>query len=128
MIKNLVTVSLIVFLLVSVGILGASIFVKQDDAENNKLPVATLPQSSIATITINQVAQHNSRNDCWMIISGKVYSLANYMTAHPGGASTIIPLCGKDGTSAFATQGGQGSHSQTARNLLVKYYVGDLAK
>ena len=63
-----------------------------------------------------------------MVINNKIYNLTSYISAHPGGTGTIIPLCGKDGTTAFDTKGGQGSHSQNANNLLINYYVGNLIK
>ena len=140
MTKNLVTISLMIFIIVVVGILGIAVLTKQnntiaplDNIQNNTPSVVSpapnnTSSPTINTITGSQVAQHNTRNNCWMIINNKVYNFTNYMNAHPGGASTIIPLCGKDGTTAFDTKGGQGSHSRTANNLLSNYYVGDLSK
>lgn len=161
MIKNIVTISLIIFIIAVISILGAGVFIKQnktdpiiqnsqtvspitevnDDLNNddddgdrlvNNTPVVNTPVNNIPSpatgLTTIQVTQHNKSNDCWMIVNNKVYNLTSYMSAHPGGAQTIIPFCGKDGTTAFATKGGQGSHSQEANNLLINYYVGNLIK
>ncbi|NTU98521.1 hypothetical protein HGA64_00730 [Candidatus Falkowbacteria bacterium] len=78
-------------------------------------------------LSASLVAKHNTQKDCWMIVSGKIYDVSSYMNQHPAGAEVIVPSCGKDGTDAFSTKGGQGSnHSSFAWKLLGNYYVGDL--
>ncbi|MFA6042181.1 MAG: cytochrome b5-like heme/steroid binding domain-containing protein [Patescibacteria group bacterium] len=86
---------------------------------------ASVPQPS-STVVLNTatVAKHNTATDCWLIISGKVYAVSGYLSAHPGGRSTIIPYCGRDATQAFATQGGQGSHSNFASQQLSGLVIG----
>ena len=39
--------------------------------------------------TEDQVAEHWSEDDCWVIIDDKVYDLTSFIQEHPGG-STII--------------------------------------
>ena len=80
------------------------------------------------TITATQVATHNNASDCWLIISGSVYDVTNFLAMHSGGPGQIIPYCGQDATVAFDTKGGRGSHSQNAVNILSQYYVGTLAR
>ena len=53
-----------------------------------------------------EVAKHNTRSDCWSIVKGKVYNLTSYVQSHPGGASVIANICGKDGSGAFSNQHG----------------------
>lgn len=152
MIKNLVTISLIVFIVIVVGILGTGLFSNQNkpnqqtnstitgttnDEDNNpndevgeggvinNNPVNTVTGTNI---TMDQVAQHNNSNDCWVIISNKVYNVTSYINIHPAGPEKIIPYCGKNATTAFDTKGGKGSHSQEAQNLLNTYYVGNLSR
>jgi cytochrome b involved in lipid metabolism len=60
-----------------------------------------------------------------MIIGGKVYDLTSFIGIHPGGQGQIIPYCGRDGTTAFATQNRGSSHSSYANSLLNAYYIGD---
>lgn len=79
-----------------------------------------------ATLSTSVIAQHNVENDCWLLIEGKVYDVSTYMIAHPGGKAIIIPYCGKDATTAFATKDGQGSHSSFAQTELQSLYVGTL--
>jgi len=89
-------------------------------------PMGKNTETPTLSLTLSEVSKHNTVSDCWMIVSGKVYSVASYATAHPGGARAITSFCGKDGTVAFDTKGGNGSHSQNAVNILSNYYVGDL--
>lgn len=62
-------------------------------------PVVTLP-----TFTMAQVATHSTQNDCHSVVSGSVYNLTAWIAQHPGGASAIIGMCGKDGTASFMSQ------------------------
>ena len=96
------------------------------------VPTPTLAVPSVSpqvqTLTSAGVAIHNNPSDCWIIISGKVYNVTNYLVSHPGGVGAISLYCGKEATTAFQTKGGKGSHSQTANNLLANYLVGSVGQ
>ncbi len=80
-----------------------------------------------STYTIGEIAKHNIKADCWILISGKVYDVTAFFGYHPAGDLTLLPNCGKDATDAFQTQGGQETdHRPTTYSLLEKYYIGDL--
>lgn len=92
-------------------------------------PAPTIPQQTNTvpgntSLTTAVVASHNSASDCWLIISGSVYSVSQYIPFHPGGTQQIINYCGKEATQAFNSRGSTGSHSSTARNLLANYKIG----
>ncbi|GMM38033.1 hypothetical protein DASC09_053580 [Saccharomycopsis crataegensis] len=53
------------------------------------------------TISIEQVSQHNSKTDCWIIFHSKVYDITNFVSKHPGGAKILMKLAGKDGSAQF---------------------------
>jgi cytochrome b involved in lipid metabolism len=74
------------------------------------------------TLTASEVSLHSSEASCWMIVRGKVYDVTAYIPMHPGGRQRILNYCGKDGGAAFDAAG----HSSFARNLLEKYYIGDV--
>lgn len=78
------------------------------------------------SLSIQDVATHNSTSDCWIIINNKVYNVTNYLRLHPGGSNRIIPYCGQDATQAFLTKGGEGSHSSLAYADLAQLYIGDV--
>jgi cytochrome b involved in lipid metabolism len=76
-----------------------------------------------ATFTATEVAKHTSATDCWSVINGQVYDLTSYVNGHPGGASLIKAICGKDGTSSFAGQHGSASKPN---NVLAAFLLGPL--
>jgi len=95
------------------------------DTNQPSLPV-TPPKTTI-TLNATEVAKHNTRGNCWMIINNKVYDLSDYV-GHPGG-NTYIPYCGKEATVGYNTEGGKGSsHSSYADLLLSNYLVGALGQ
>ncbi|KAM0791473.1 hypothetical protein ACM66B_005926 [Microbotryomycetes sp. NB124-2] len=49
----------------------------------------------------DQVAQHNSKDDLWMIINGKVYDLTSFAPNHPGGIKVLLKYAGKDATEEY---------------------------
>lgn len=82
--------------------------------------------TSPVSLSAEEVAKHNSAPDCWMIVDKKVYAISSYLNQHPGGRDVIIPFCGRDGTAAFLTKGGRGSHSSFASQLLSSFLLGAL--
>ncbi|MGB4325337.1 MAG: cytochrome b5-like heme/steroid binding domain-containing protein [Candidatus Nanopelagicales bacterium] len=56
------------------------------------------------TITIKKVKKNATAVSCWSVVNGKVYNLTGWINKHPGGASRIIAMCGKDATRAFTQQ------------------------
>ncbi len=76
-------------------------------------------------VTLDQLVQHGTPQDCWVVYKGKVYDLTSWLPVHPGGSSTIAPSCGNTGfESAFERRHGT---SQVARFMRVATYEGDLA-
>lgn len=134
--KNTVTITLAIFWIFMLLILvtgGISYF---SSSTNSNIPKDSLSSSTpLATsqkgvsgvlLTPNVIAKHKGINDCWLIISGKVYDVTSFLDAHPGGIAIILPYCGKEATQAFDTRGGTGQHSQRADQMLKDYYLGDL--
>merc|ERR1740139_555237 len=50
---------------------------------------------------MEEVAKHNSKEDCWVVLYGKAYDLTKFGRAHPGGAALIYDNGGKDATAIF---------------------------
>ncbi|XP_058223324.1 cytochrome b5-like [Rhododendron vialii] len=69
-----------------------------------------------------EVAKHNHKGDCWLIISGKVYDVTSFLDDHPGGDEVLITATGKDATDDFEDVG----HSDSAREMMSKYLVGEV--
>uniref|UniRef100_A0A2P2JTH5 Uncharacterized protein MANES_18G044000 n=1 Tax=Rhizophora mucronata TaxID=61149 RepID=A0A2P2JTH5_RHIMU len=70
--------------------------------------------------TLSQVGQHKSKEDCWLVIDGKVLNVSKFLEEHPGGDEVLIQSAGKDATKEFKDVG----HSKAAQDLIRKYQVG----
>jgi len=66
-------------------------------------PKVSNPAGTI-TLSNSEIKTHNLRSDCWSIVNANVYNLTSYVKNHPGGASVIANICGKDGSKAFVNQ------------------------
>ncbi|KAK4260984.1 hypothetical protein QN277_004040 [Acacia crassicarpa] len=72
--------------------------------------------------TMQEASQHNTKNDCWVVIDGKVYDVSLYLDDHPGGDEVVLVATGKDATDEFEDAG----HSKDARELMEKFCIGEL--
>ncbi|KAM7484445.1 hypothetical protein LguiA_000454 [Lonicera macranthoides] len=72
--------------------------------------------------TMNEASLHNSKDDCWVVIDGKVYDVSSYLDEHPGGDDVILAATGKDATDEFEDAG----HSKSARELMESFFIGEL--
>jgi len=70
-------------------------------------------------ISMEEVAQHTSVGDCWMVLKGKVYDVSNWRE-HPGG-NVIFSNAGGDMTDVFAA-----FHPGTAYSLLSHFLIGEI--
>ena len=86
-------------------------------------PDASGTGSTSSAMTMSDVAQKNTVDNCWVVVSGIIYDLTGYANSHPGGAVNIANLCGTDATNAFNNQhGGQAKPN----NVLAGFEVGAL--
>ncbi|KAF9012548.1 FMN-dependent dehydrogenase-domain-containing protein [Cyathus striatus] len=53
------------------------------------------------TISGKEVAKHNSRDSCWIIVHGNVYDVTEFLDDHPGGSKIILKYAGKDATQEY---------------------------
>lgn len=135
-IKTLTTITLFIFWAVVVAILVAGLVFYQNknlsqnnlNTTNNQLAGNAQTTGTVSQITLNlaEVAKHNLASNCWTVVYNKVYNLTSFLNSHSGGANSILPYCGKDGTLAFETKDGRGAHRQGDLSILANYYVGDL--
>ncbi|XWS34209.1 hypothetical protein CRYUN_Cryun21dG0020800 [Craigia yunnanensis] len=72
--------------------------------------------------TMQEASQHNTKDDCWVVIDGKVYDVTSYLDEHPGGDDIVLAATGKDATDDFEDAG----HSKSAIELMQNFCVGEL--
>jgi len=97
---------------------------KADLAESaSKLWKPDTPIAETRSITREEVAEHNTQDDCWIIVSGKVYDITEWAPHHPGGAGIARMYAGKDATSQFGD-----FHSAEAVAHMVHFHIGDLVE
>ena len=53
------------------------------------------------TFTKEEVAKHNTKSDCWMIVNCGVYDLTEFLELHPGGSGILLTVAGKDASDYF---------------------------
>ena len=60
----------------------------------------TKAEQAPARFSLEEVAQHNSPTDCWLIVRRKVYDVTSWVPRHPGG-DLIFVKAGRDCTHLF---------------------------
>lgn len=73
--------------------------------------------------SLSQVAQHNTKQSCWVIIKNKVYDVTDFLPEHPGGSAIILKYGGRDATAAY-----EPIHPPDAleKNLPPEKHLGDI--
>jgi len=51
--------------------------------------------------SMEEVAKHTTKTDCWVVVSGQVLNVTNFLADHPGGELAILTFAGKDATEEF---------------------------
>ncbi|EGG15683.1 cytochrome b5 domain-containing protein [Cavenderia fasciculata] len=67
-------------------------------------PYSKLRDETLPVFTLEVIAKHNKRDDCWLLINGKVYNVSSFIEEHPGG-DIILAGAGKDCTTMFELSG-----------------------
>ncbi|KAF9354763.1 hypothetical protein BGX26_007387 [Mortierella sp. AD094] len=73
------------------------------------------------SFTQAELSQHNTKNNLYVAIHGKVYDVTGFIDEHPGGEEVLIDEAGRDATESFEDVG----HSEEARDILSKLYIGE---
>jgi len=90
-------------------------------------PVVAKEPGRQRQITLSEVEQHASLEDCWMAIEGGVYDLTDYIPRHPTPPKLLASWCGTDATEGMRTKGYGRDHSEAAWAMLEEYRIGTLA-
>jgi hypothetical protein len=95
------------------------------ETASNQVTGSTVQEG--ASYDLQEVSEHDSEEDCWMIIDGKVYDITGFIANGKHGTE-ILKGCGKDATELYQTRpmGSGTPHSDSANAMLEEYYIGDL--
>jgi len=67
-------------------------------------------------VALTSLYEHNTSNDCWLLIHGNVYDLTEFV--HPGGSQWITNSCGKDATQSFSAHHSQGKLKSVSERMV----------
>ncbi|MFU8830648.1 MAG: cytochrome b5 domain-containing protein [Wenzhouxiangella sp.] len=87
---------------------------------------ATPANDGLPVFALAEVARHNTLDDCWMAIEGKVYDFTDYVPQHPTPPTVLEPWCGREATEGMRTKGYGRDHSRRAWALMDDYLIGEL--
>ena len=91
-------------------------------AESEKAPKRGPNWQLDCKYTMKEVQQHNTLDDCWMVIFDKVYNITDFVYEHPGGDFILLEYAGQDATHSFLST----RHGSAAHKMLDKYWIGTL--
>jgi cytochrome b involved in lipid metabolism len=103
-----------------VALLLASGCLSQGDGGASSSVIAVIPET-VSSYSASEVSSHNSEDNCWTIVDGKVYNITGYIGKHVGGPQSVLAMCGVDGASLLRSK-----HGTSKDGILGPYYVGDL--
>lgn len=86
-------------------IVGQKIPVKERSPKKatGKVEEHKAESKKLRNVSLAELQEHSSPDDCWVAIHGMVYDLTEFADEHPAGAQSIHDLAGRDGTQAFAS-------------------------
>ncbi|RSH77748.1 uncharacterized protein EHS24_002806 [Apiotrichum porosum] len=102
-------------------VLSNSVRLDSKPAGGKKTAKATAAAPGL--IPFSEVAKHNTPEDCWVVLEGKVYDLTAFAQIHPGGSNIIFANAGHDATAMFTPTHSPGIIED---RLDPRAYVGDV--
>ena len=52
-----------------------------------------MSESTDTVYTLEQVAEHKTASDCWIVIHGTVCDITSFLEDHPGGEEILLQVC-----------------------------------
>merc|ERR1719474_253397 len=93
-----------------------------EDFEVDSEVFETDPETGLRLISLDEVRDHCSMEDGWMVLFDRVYNVSHLVRLHPGGEEVMADYLGYDATIAFQGVG----HSKAASRMLQPNLIGIL--
>jgi len=59
------------------------------------------PAAAKPGLSMEEIAKHNKKGDCWVILNDTVLNVSDFLKDHPGGELAILTFAGRDATEEF---------------------------
>ncbi|KAK6320337.1 hypothetical protein J4Q44_G00094440, partial [Coregonus suidteri] len=82
------------------------------------------PSVSPRFFSEKEVANHCTKNSCWVLTGTRIYDVTGFLRMHPGGEALILSRSGNDISPEM--EGPPHRHSENARRWMEQYYIGEL--
>ena len=93
-----------------------------DELESDGEELKTDTETGLRLISLDEVRDHCTMEDGWMVLYDRVYQVSNLLRLHPGGEEVMAEYLGYDATIAFQGVG----HSKAASRMLQPNLIGIL--
>lgn len=80
-----------------------------------------LRKNALPQFTAAEIAKHNTKADCWIILDERVYDITRFIDRHPGGVGPVVNMAGKDATDVFANY----HAARVYEKMLPQYLIGE---
>jgi delta8-fatty-acid desaturase len=100
---------------------------REDEGVSKLVPVYT-PEIAerngqpLQKFTLAQVAEHNTKDDCWIVVDERAYDITRFVSKHPGGVGPVLNMAGKDATDVFANY----HAARVYKTMLPAFLVGEV--
>ena len=84
--------------------------------------LATEGDGGLQKFTMSEVAKHNTKGGCWIILDNRVCDITRFIDRHPGGVGPVVNMASKDATDVFDNYH-QGRVYRTTRQHLINRRV-----
>ena len=64
-------------------------------------PPRTLIMGEETLLSVEDISKHNTPEDCWIVVDGKVWDLTDFAPEHPGGGEIIWKHAGRDASTTY---------------------------
>ncbi|KEI38313.1 uncharacterized protein L969DRAFT_88755 [Mixia osmundae IAM 14324] len=84
-------------------------------------------QPKLKPFTMDEVAKHQEKGDIWVVVSGQVLDVTNFLEDHPGGPKAILLYGGRDATEEFLMLHDPSVIPKYAASCVIGYIEGSAA-